>query len=344
MWICDKGGIATGPLRLAALTRLGVPLRLLSHRRPQCVKATPQAMLERSQEIASMARRPSHGHRKAVHRHDVSFLTGRAGVAAVQLHLAQLTGGDSAAEAPLLEVQSLEPHQPHERQECCRGRAATRAASGRVQPGHAPHHSGVPSLDLLSVHNCTVAHTIPRLGLFCACSGLPVCPRAGAEARGPRQLRLPVHVFALRPKLAFDPCLKPRRQELTGSLPEVAAHLGRLEDELLYGRAGLLYALLYARRHAGDGAVPDRLLFDLAQQIVEAGGRPSTATVSNWSANTCTESCTFLYGYGRNSCRECSRSRRRPAISWQLTLKAAVCAGCQALSTLQQTQRQHGLA
>ena len=57
-----------------------------------------------------MARPPSHGHRKAYHRHDVSFLMGRVGVAAVQLHLARLAGGDPAAEANLLEVQSLIPH------------------------------------------------------------------------------------------------------------------------------------------------------------------------------------------------------------------------------------------
>jgi len=74
-----------------------------------------QAMLERAREIASMARHPSHGHRKAYHRHDVSFLTGRAGVAAVQLHLAHLAGDDPAAEADLLEVQSLRPHMLHER-------------------------------------------------------------------------------------------------------------------------------------------------------------------------------------------------------------------------------------
>ena len=78
-------------------------------------------------------------------------------------------------------------------------------------------------------------------------------------------------------------------QELTSALPEVAAHLGPEEEELLYGRAGLLYALLYTRRHVGDGAVPDRLLFDLAQQIIEAGEQTSIDIVyggavasSNW--------------------------------------------------------------
>ena len=71
-------------------------------------------------------------------------------------------------------------------------------------------------------------------------------------------------------------------QELTGALPEVAAHLGPREDELLYGRAGLLYALLYTRRHVGDDAVPDSLLYDLAQQIIEAGEQPSTEIVYWW--------------------------------------------------------------
>ena len=59
----------------------------------------------------------------------------------------------------------------------------------------------------------------------------------------------------------------------------MAAHLGPGEDELLYGRAGLLYTLLYTRQHIGDAAVPDRLLLDLAQQIIEAGEQPSTEII-----------------------------------------------------------------
>ena len=51
----------------------------------------------------------------------------------------------------------------------------------------------------------------------------------------------------------------------------MAARLGPLECELLYGRAGLLYALLYARRQLGDAAVPDSLLHELAQHIIAAG-------------------------------------------------------------------------
>ena len=49
-------------------------------------------------------RRPSQGHRKAYHRHDISFTMGRAGIAAVQLHLEHLRGGDSGAGATLLEA------------------------------------------------------------------------------------------------------------------------------------------------------------------------------------------------------------------------------------------------
>ncbi len=87
-----------------------------------------QAMLERAREIAAVVRHPTHGHRKAYHRHDVSFLMGRAGVAALQLHLAHLAGGgDPAAEANLLEVQSLKPHMLHERRGCCRYELATDA-------------------------------------------------------------------------------------------------------------------------------------------------------------------------------------------------------------------------
>jgi len=59
----------------------------------------------------------------------------------------------------------------------------------------------------------------------------------------------------------------------------VASNLGPGEDELLYGRAGLLYALLYTQRHVGDGAVPNSLLFDLAQQIIEAGEQAGTGIV-----------------------------------------------------------------
>jgi hypothetical protein len=46
-----------------------------------------------------------------------------------------------------------------------------------------------------------------------------------------------------------------------------------MQCELLYGRAGLLYALLYARQQLGDGAVPDRLLHGLAQHIIVFGER-----------------------------------------------------------------------
>ena len=112
-------------------------------------------MLERAREIASMARHPSHGHRKAHHRHDVSFLMGRAGVAAVQLHLAHLAGGDPAAEANLLEVQSLKSHTLQKHYECCRHELATDAACWPWTASTSRHtvHSG--SLSLIFRCICT---------------------------------------------------------------------------------------------------------------------------------------------------------------------------------------------
>ena len=78
-------------------------------------------------------------------------------------------------------------------------------------------------------------------------------------------------------------------QELEGFAPAVA-QLGVQECELLYGRAGYLYAWLFARRHAlgwatGDGGGGDSAAAqNIAAQIVDTGERgaavPRTAQPS----------------------------------------------------------------
>ena len=62
-----------------------------------------QGLLERAYEMLPRRAR-GQSHRKAHHWHDVSFLMGRAGVAALELHLLRLTYGDPAAEPSLRKV------------------------------------------------------------------------------------------------------------------------------------------------------------------------------------------------------------------------------------------------
>ena len=60
-------------------------------------------------------------------------------------------------------------------------------------------------------------------------------------------------------------------QELTVRLVAAADAEEPGECDLLYGRAGLLYALLYVRHHLGPAVVPEATLRHLAQHIVAAG-------------------------------------------------------------------------
>ncbi len=77
--------------------------RTLHHLASRCA----QGLLERAFELVPRQRVRGHAHRKAHHRHDISFLMGRAGAAALELHLLSQAGVDPAAEEPdILKVRS----------------------------------------------------------------------------------------------------------------------------------------------------------------------------------------------------------------------------------------------
>ena len=52
---------------------------------------------------------------------------------------------------------------------------------------------------------------------------------------------------------------------------------GRLPCELLYGRAGLIYACAFVNRHCGEDSIPAALLAPLVAQTLDAGRRGATA-------------------------------------------------------------------
>lgn len=62
------------------------------------------------------------------------------------------------------------------------------------------------------------------------------------------------------------------------------ANMPESECEVLYGRAGYLYALLFVRKYVGRDSISSSVVVDLAQQILRAGvaGADAEPNLQSW--------------------------------------------------------------
>ena len=79
---------------------------------------------------------------------------------------------------------------------------------------------------------------------------------------GPQAIQCVLHH-----KLGQSPNLSP----ILALAPEVCDLPSNLPDELLYGRAGYLYTLLYLRRELGEASVPSMVIRKVVEAIIRSG-------------------------------------------------------------------------
>jgi len=88
---------------------------------------------------------------------------------------------------------------------------------------------------------------------------------------GPQAIQCVLHH-----KLGQSPNLSP----ILALAPEVCDLPSNLPDELLYGRAGYLYTLLYLRRELGEASVPSMVIRKVVEAIIRSGQAMARSTKS----------------------------------------------------------------